>query len=179
MQSTLDTTFAVRSETSDPTAADAAHPNAKVGMVWYNSAASRLWRLMPDGTWHRIDSKKTVRVTVDASAGGTGETTSIVTLPAGSIIHEVVAHAEVAFDGDTTTTLEVGVDGNADKYIDQAEFDPSTLNDWQAMTGGGSNDQGTAEYLTAATEIIATWTNTANASAGTVEVLVTYSDVMS
>jgi hypothetical protein len=167
--------------TTDPTSAVKSPAyNVSNGDIWYNSTNSRVWICVDagSGTWFRNDSVKTIRKTVDASAGGTAQTTAIATIPAGAIIHEVVAHAEVAFNGDTTKTLEVGVAGNADKYIDATNFDAGTLNDWQAMTGGGANDQGTAEYCTAAVPIIATWTNTANATAGTVEVLVTYSDVM-
>jgi len=130
-------------------------------------------------TLEGVSTTRTVKVTVDASAGGEAQTTAIATLAAGSILHEVIAVCTVAFDGDTTTTLEVGITGNVDKYIDLAEFDASSEDDYQAMTGGGSNDQGTAEYCLAETAIIATWTNTADAEAGSVDVYVTYTPPIS
>ncbi len=118
----------------------------------------------------------TTKVTVDASAGGVAQSTAIVTLAIGSILHDVVVVADTAFDGNATTTLEVGIAANADKYIDTTDFDPSddSTPATQAMTGGGSNDQGTAEYITASTPIVAIWTNNAAASAGSVDVYVTY-----
>lgn len=101
----------------------------------------------------------------------------LITLPAGSTIHDITAHCTAAMDGTGAKTFEVGVSGTADKYIDQAEFDSSSLNDWQAMTGGGSNGQGTAEFLLSDTDILATWTNTGGTpSAGTVSVRITYSE---
>ena len=122
-----------------------------------------------------VSRVRTERVVVDCSSDETGETTTLLTLLSGSIIHDVVARCTEAMDGTSTTTLEVGVSGNPDKYIDLTEFDPSSLNDYQAMTGGGSNDQGTAEMLTSDTTLIATWTNTGGTpSTGEVEVYITY-----
>ena len=111
--------------------------------------------------------------TVDCSAGGTAETKALVTLPAGSIILEVVTLCTVAFDGGTTKTFEVGVAANTDKYIDPVDC-AVTLNGFQTMEEGTNNDQKVVEVAAAETAIIATWTNTAEATAGEVKVRIVY-----
>lgn len=110
---------------------------------------------------------------VDCSGGGTAQEQALVTLPAGSVLLEVVTTCTEAFDGDTTKTFEVGVSGNTDKYVDPVDC-PVTLNDTMAMAGGTNNDQKNAEGLNAETSLIATWTNTGSASAGKVKVRVIY-----
>lgn len=121
---------------------------------------------------------------IDASGGGSGATTTLSALSEGDIILDVIAVVDTAFDGDTTTTLEVGVAANADKYIDTNDFDPSgsagtSRSMLQRTTSGtaGSNDQTSVEYLTADTALLATWTNTASATAGAVTVYVQYADM--
>ena len=113
--------------------------------------------------------------TVDASAGGVAQVTNLSLLPAESTLINVSAIVGVAFDGDTTTTLEVGVSGNADAFIDTVDFDPSAVAGTSACSlGGTTNDIKGAKYYATATQLIATWTNTANASAGEVVVEITY-----
>ncbi len=125
---------------------------------------------------YRNDSPVTIKVRVDCSGGGTGETTAIETFPVGTIIHDVVAVVVTALDGDATTTLEVGVAANADKYIDTADYDETddSTPDQASMLNGANNDQKTAEFCAAAVAMIATWTNTASATAGVIDVYVTY-----
>lgn len=113
-------------------------------------------------------------VAVDASGGGTAQTASIVTVPADSILLDVTAVATTTFDGDTTTTFEVGVAANTDKYVDPSDFNPASAPSQQSMIGGTNNDQKSPEYISSDTAIIATWTNTASASAGAATVRVTY-----
>ena len=114
-----------------------------------------------------------VMVLVDTSAGGSAQSAAIVTLPAGVTIQNVVAVVSEVFDGDTATTFEVGVSGNTDKYLDPVDVDVEALAQYD-MLSGTNNDQKTAETLAGTTAIIATWTNTANASTGLVEVHVYY-----
>lgn len=115
-------------------------------------------------------------VVVDASAGGTAQTTNCTLVPANSILLNVTAKVTEAFDGDTTTTLEVGVSGNVDAYIDTTDFDPSGTAEttYASSLNGTTNDIKTAQWLSTATQLIATWTNTANATAGTVAVYTTF-----
>jgi hypothetical protein len=117
---------------------------------------------------------KVASIIVDCSGGGTAETEDIVVLPAGSTILEVIVHTTEAFDGDATTTFEVGIAGNIDNYVDTVDFDVSTLNTFVSMTGGTTNDNKVPEVVAAETTIIATWTNTANMTAGKVKVTVVY-----
>lgn len=113
--------------------------------------------------------------TVDASAGGTATETAIVTVPADSIIMAVYAEVITPMDGDTTTTFEVGLTGNIDQYVDTVDFDPSAAAGTQACSlGGTTNDNKVAEWVAAATAIVATWTNTANMTAGSIRVTVVY-----
>lgn len=162
---------------------DATQRGAAQGALLYDTANGKTYRndsavaQAPD--WQFEASPVSVAKTiVDASAGGTGQTANCTLIPANSILLDVVAVIAEAFNGDTTTTLEVGVSGNVDKYVDTADFDPSgSVGTAQAMTGGGSNDQGTTEFVAAETQVIATWTNTASADEGIVDVYVIYADV--
>ena len=94
---------------------------------------------------HNLVTK--VSVEVDGSAGGSAQTTAITTVPAGAILLNVTATVVESFDGDTTTTLEVGVSGNIDKYIDTVDFDPeAAVGTVKASLGGTTNDQKVAEF---------------------------------
>lgn len=110
---------------------------------------------------------------VDCTAD-TSETVSIITLPIGSILLDVISFVETALDGDTTTTFEVGVSGNTDAYIDSVDYDESTDNTFISMTGGTSNDIKAPQVLNTATEIIATYVNDADPTEGNVEITVIY-----
>ena len=70
-------------------------------------------------------------------------------------------------------TNAVGVSGDATKYIHTSDYDP-TATDYQFMTGGGSNSQGTPELLASETAILATWSNVGGSN-GRVNVRLTYS----
>lgn len=128
-----------------------------------------------------IESYGPVRVyqdVVDASAGGTAQVTSLCTIPANSIILDVVVEVLEAFDGDTTTTLEVGDNGNPDDYIDTLDFDPSAAVGTRGGSfGGTTNDTKALTRLAAAQDVEALWTNTANATAGKVLVKITWLDL--
>ncbi|NIQ08550.1 MAG: hypothetical protein GWO23_02215 [Gammaproteobacteria bacterium] len=113
---------------------------------------------------------------VDASAGGSAQTTTCTAVPAGSIILNVIGVVTATFDGDTTTTIEVGVEGNTDKYIDPSDLDPAGTNQLDIIAGTNQDQKG-MEYCTATTTLICTWTNTASASAGAASIYVVYADV--
>lgn len=119
------------------------------------------------------------RVSVDASGGGVAQTTNLTLLPANSILLFVLAVVATPFDGDTTQTLEVGVSGNEDAYIDTLDFDPAAVADTYFVSDNpaGNNDQQTKQWITAPTQLIATWTNDANANAGQVFVYVAYANM--
>lgn len=117
----------------------------------------------------------TEAVTINASAGGVAQTTNLTLVPANSILLNVTAVVNTPFDGDTTTTLEVGIATNADAYIDTVDFDPSAAaNTYASSLNGTTNDVKTAQWLPTATQLIATWTNTANMTAGAVTVYTTF-----
>lgn len=110
---------------------------------------------------------------VDASAGGSAQTVDCTLVPGGSILLLVMSFCHEAYDGDTTHTLEVGVSGNTDKYLDPVDV-PDTAEGQACHIGGTNNDQTTPEILNEDTQLIATWNNTANATAGKHWVLVVY-----
>jgi hypothetical protein len=128
------------------------------------------------GFTQKIPNQVVVRV--DLSDGGEDEETAIVTVPAGSVLLAVLATVVVAADGDTSKTLEVGIEDNADAYIDTSDFNPGAAAGTQACSvGGTNNDVKTFEYLADATPIIATWTHTdagEGPTTGAVDVTVIY-----
>ena len=116
-----------------------------------------------------------VTAVVDASAGGSAQTTAIATVPAGSTLLNVKAVLDVPFDSSGTKTCEVGVSGNADAYIDTSDFSASgSAGLTRGSAGGANNDVKGAQFAAADIPIIATWTNQATATAGQVTVTVSY-----
>ena len=138
------------------------------------------FKTIADDAGNTEDASATVGIVrdvtvLDCSADQTAEETAIVTVPADSIIFNVYAEVLVPMDGDTTTTLEVGLTGNIDKYIDTVDFDPSAAAGTQAASlGGTTNDQKVALWVAAAEAIVATWTNTTTPGAGSVRITVVY-----
>jgi hypothetical protein len=114
--------------------------------------------------------------TVLCNATGTAKTAALITLPAGSTIHQITAQVTQVMNGDATTTFEVGVATNTDKYIDPVDLTTTGLNAVAYMIGGTNNDQKTEELVVAETAIVATWTNDASATTGVVVVRITYSE---
>jgi len=109
---------------------------------------------------------------------GVAQTAALFTVPKNSLLLGVIARVTTAFDGATTQTLEVGITGNIDKYIDTTDFDPSAVAGTSTgSVGGTTNDQKTMEYITAAAALIATWTNTTSGTEGTVRVYAFYIDM--
>lgn len=121
------------------------------------------------------DLVKRIDTLVTALPGGTAQTTAVGTVPAGSVILGVVATVVDPFDG-TTDTLEVGITGNTDKYIDPVDLDTDGVAGTTIFSATGTNnDQKVLEYATAAIPVIATWTNTGGTvTAGSVRVQVIY-----
>lgn len=112
-----------------------------------------------------------VTATVDSSGGGTATETALFTIPAKSLFLGVQAEVLVDMDGDTTKTLEVGLTGNIDQYIDTSDFDPAGGAGTLAHSiGGTTNDNKVMEYFATAQPIVATWTNTASSAAGSTRV---------
>lgn len=121
------------------------------------------------------DLIKRIDTLVTALPAGTAQTTAVGTVPAGSVILGVVATVVDPFDG-TSDTLEVGITGNTDKYIDPLDLDTDGVAGTTVFSATGTNnDQKVLEYATAAIPIIATWTNTGGTvTAGSVRVQVLY-----
>lgn len=118
-----------------------------------------------------------IETEVDASGGGSGEEDAIGTVPAGSVLLGVVINVTENFDGDTTQTIEVGLTGNTDKYIDPTDIDPSTGTPQLSNFESDNADQGGMTYLGSDEAIVATWTNTANATAGKAKVYLIYANL--
>ena len=118
---------------------------------------------------------KVVTTEVDASGQGTAQTTAIATVPIHSVILSVFARVTEAFDGDTTTTFEVGTTANPDMFIDTSDFEPETLGLTLDNVGSSTADvNGVSTTGTSTLDIEALWTNTGSGSAGKVEVTVIY-----
>ena len=111
---------------------------------------------------------------IDASTNGTATTVTCTLVPADSILLNVVAYVSATFNGDTTQTIEVGIEGNIDKYIDTSDIDPSGAPLQMDIQAGTNQDQKGQEYCVADTQLICTWTNTTSATTGTASVYVEY-----
>ncbi len=114
----------------------------------------------------------TTRVTV-----GTNDVaveTAIATIPVNSILLSVSADVNVAFDGATTQTFEVGLTGNIDKYIDTADFLPETATESITNQESTTADVHTIEAVGDSTlAIVSTHTNNAG-TVGSGDVTVVY-----
>jgi len=118
---------------------------------------------------------------LDCGSDQTGQTTTLMAITANTTIHNVTARTLTAFNG-SSPSCEIGITGNVNKYIDDADFEPQTANFWVSSsgestdgpTGAGTNDTKVPHLLLTATNLIATWTNTGG-SAGEIHVYVTYS----
>lgn len=111
---------------------------------------------------------------VDASGGGTGTETAIGTVPAGSVLLAVICEVTETFNGDTTQTIEVGLTGNTDKYIDTSDINPGSGTPQISNFGSTTADQNEPIYLGSDEAIVATWTNTASATEGKAVVRLIY-----
>jgi hypothetical protein len=107
---------------------------------------------------------------------GTAVVTSIGIIPVGSVILSVSTLCTVALNGATTTTFEVGIAGNTDKYIDPVDCPVTLAGVWDMSIAAGSNDQKLLEVLPAALTLQSVHTNTTHAGAvlGTIVVKVIY-----
>ena len=111
---------------------------------------------------------------IDASTNATAGTVTCTLIPADSILLNVVAYVTTTFNGDTTQTIEVGIVGNTDKYIDPSDLDPAAAPGQMDIQAGTNQDQKGQEYCVAATQLICTYTNTTSATAGAASVYVEY-----
>ena len=106
-------------------------------------------------------------------SNGTAVETAICTVPKGSLILDVMAWCTEAFNGAVTKTFQVGLTGNTDKYIDNADM-AVTLDAVLDIFTGTNQDQKTAEPCGTAMAIVSTHTNTTGATAGKMKVKVIY-----
>lgn len=122
----------------------------------------------------------TEKIGVDMSATSASTTVSLITIPIDSVLLDVSVVIEISADG-TAQTFEVGVDGNTDAYIDPSDFNPGgSVGDYMSIAGGTNQDvKGPQPLIGDATSrtLIATWTNTVDATAGQVSVFITYLDM--
>ena len=117
---------------------------------------------------------KVVKTTLTHDSSATATETALCTVPEDSMILDVAVKTIVAFDGSATTTCEVGINGNTDKYIDAADWDASVHNDTINMYGSTTSDTALPEFVSAAMAVVFTSTNTGTVGAGQIEGIVTY-----
>lgn len=99
--------------------------------------------------------RKSMAFKVNCAAG----TATLITLPAYAFVVRAFAWMQTALDAGT---LEVGYSGNADAFIDSADWTETTVNQI-ASNGDGTNADAKLGYLcTAATAVIATVTSAAS-----------------
>lgn len=145
-----------------------------VELSFEDSSGAEVFNIGTSGELTALNTVQVIEKNVDCSATSAGTTTAIGTVPANSILLDVVAYCDTLFNGGTTTTAEVGITGNTDKYIDASDFDVTTADTQLDMYGGTNNDQLYPEYLGTATPLILTHINTASATTGEVTIRVMY-----
>lgn len=89
-------------------------------------------------------------------------------LPPNSYVLGVAVQVEVAFNGDATNTLDVGITGAAANFANDASL-AAVANASVTLLNSGE-----VQSASASTKIIGTVVSTANASAGKARVTVTY-----
>ena len=67
--------------------------------------------------------------------------------PAGVFVHHAFIRADVELDG--TPTVELGLDGDPDEFIDTTDFDATTAGNWACSMGSASADGARGAYLEA------------------------------
>ena len=65
--------------------------------------------------------------------------------PAGAYIQQVCVRADVALDG--SGTVDIGTDGNSDAFIDQTDFDPTTIGNFATNIGSTTAAGALGMYL--------------------------------
>ncbi len=97
-----------------------------------------------------------------------GSTVTIGTLPANSVVLRGGVAVTVAFDGDTTNTLDIGTTGDTDGFATDLAL--GTIGNIVADEMATSNDA----LISAETDVVGVVVSTASATAGTAYVWIEY-----
>ena len=116
----------------------------------------------------------TVQKDVSSDTGAGATEAALVTVPAQSIIHMVECFTTTAMNGSTSSSVEIGINGNVDLYIDTADYDPGTINTIQASLAGSSNDQKVPLYSKTAVPLVTSVINDGSATTGSILITVIY-----
>ena len=111
---------------------------------------------------------------VSADTGGGATEAALVTIPARSIIYCVECETLIAMNGGTSSSFEVGINGNTDLYIDITDYDPGTVDTLQASLAGTSNNQKVPLYSKTAVDLVTAHINDGSATTGSVKTTVVY-----
>lgn len=112
------------------------------------------------------------RKTIDASGGGIDQQVVVATVPARSVVLDVLLYVTEPWNGDFTDKLYIGVAGENNFYYDDSLTYSSVGVTWSVLLQ--ESPAVVPHVVAVSTPIIATWTNSANATTGEVEVYVIY-----
>jgi len=114
-------------------------------------------------------------ITIEKDLSGGAENWDFWSAPAGTFIQQVFAYVVEAAVG-ATPTVELGLDGNADEFIDTSDFDLSTAGNWATNIGSTVATSPNGKFLPTGDVMRMTITGT-NLSAGKVRAVISYFEV--
>lgn len=116
---------------------------------------------------------------VSADTGGTPTEAAFHTVPARSIIYCVECETLTAMNGGTSSSMEIGVNGNVDQFIDTSDYDPGTGATIAASLGGTNNDTKVPLYSATAVALVTSHINDGSATTGSIQTTVVYQTLSS
>jgi len=111
-------------------------------------------------------------ITVEKDLSGGAEAWDFWSAPAGVFIQQVFAYVLDAATG-TSPTVEIGLDGNPDEFIDTSDFDISTVGNWATNIGSTVATSPNGLYLPSGDVLRMTIVGT-DLSAGTIRAVISY-----
>lgn len=131
---------------------------------------------VPEGAISKADIGKgvikTVTEVIDAS-GGDGDQ-DIVTVPENSVITDVHVLVTQGFDGDAAQTINIGIEGNTNKYLATADIQTGSNNIAENDEAFASTEDKAPASEASGETVKATWTNSGNEGEGIFRVSVSY-----
>lgn len=122
------------------------------------------------GREHHLQMVHYLRKTI--TFGDNGDTVTVGVLPAGALVVPAISgvYVTTAFTGDTTNTVDIGITGALEKYASDLALGTLGHIELDVISDSSAN----SSLTTAAETILATVVSTADAGAGSAEIIIAY-----